>query len=105
MSRIRHDAQVRLGPGLVQVPGAARGAHDVEAALHDDGRDVPDLWYVVEELRFALEPAAVDEVVALDAREFRREFRIAEAPDVVLVQFHVRQRSFPDGPGTRRLEQ
>jgi hypothetical protein len=37
--------------------------------VHDRGRDVLDALAVVEELALVLQEAAVEEVVALDARE------------------------------------
>src|SRR5690348_8637923 len=38
MTRIRHDAQIRFRPSLVQVPSGARRTHYVIASLHDDAR-------------------------------------------------------------------
>ena len=52
-----------------QVPGVLDGRHHVVAAVHDDAGDVPDASDVGEQLVVALEEAAVDEVVALDARK------------------------------------
>src|SRR5688572_26439003 len=43
---VGNQAQVGFGPGFLEIPGAARGADHVEASLHDDGRDVPDLGHV-----------------------------------------------------------
>ena len=59
------------------------------------------LRHVLEQLVRSLEESAIDEVVALDARERGGEFRVAEVFDVVRVQLHVRERAFPDRPGAR----
>ena len=37
---VRHDAQIRFGPGAMQRPRRLHRAHHVVAALHDHGRDL-----------------------------------------------------------------
>ena len=71
MSGIRHDAQIRFGPGLVQIPAAAHGTDHVETSLHDGGGDVTNFRNVVEQPGFPVEERAIGEVVALDARKGR----------------------------------
>src|SRR5579885_3352801 len=66
---VGHADEIRFGPGAVQVPGAADRADHVVAAVDDHRRDVPYAPHVFQELRVAVEPALVDEVVALYAGE------------------------------------
>ena len=73
MPGIGHDVQLGFWPGAMQIPRAAHRADHVVASLHDHRRDMPDGAGVAQQLVFVLEEAAVDEVVALDARERRGE--------------------------------
>ena len=57
------------GQARVQLPGALHRVHHIVAALHDHAGMWRILCTLVEQLVVALEEAAVDEVVALDARE------------------------------------
>ena len=86
MPCIRHDHQFRLRPGAVQGPGTAHRADHVIAALHDDAGNVADARHVAQQLVVDLEEAAIDEVVALDAREGRGVVRLFEFRDVGGVQ-------------------
>jgi hypothetical protein len=79
---VAYDAQPCLGPGAVQGPGAAHGADDVVAALDDDCRNFADAVHVVEQLTIATQEAAVDEIVASDARQRSREAGAARLRDL-----------------------
>src|SRR3546814_8636262 len=81
MPRRRRDRQLRLRPGLVQVPGVLDRADNVVAAMDDDAGDVGDLARVAQQLVVDLEEAAIDEVVVLDPRECQREARVGMAVD------------------------
>jgi len=72
MPGITNNTEVGFWPRAVQVPGAAHGAGHVVAALHNHRGDVADTVEVPQELAFVLEEAAVEEVMALDARHRER---------------------------------
>ena len=76
--------KLRLGPGLVQVPGGHRRGHHVIAALDDDAGDGLQPVGVGQQLAVLLEEAAVDEVVAFDAGEGEGEVFLAEIADPLL---------------------
>ena len=101
MPRVGHDAQVGFGPGFVQVPGALHRADDVVAALHDRRGQVADARHVVEQLRRGAQEAAVDEVVALDAREGVGGGVVLELRQVVGVEAQEAGRALPGRPRTR----
>ena len=72
------------GQARVQVPGVLDRRHHVVAAVHDDAGDVGGCASTSrEQLVVALEEAAVDEVVALDAREGERVGVGAERRDAL----------------------
>ena len=62
------EPELRFRPGAVQVPRCHGRAGNVVAALHDDGRDRLQPSGVADELPL-LQPAGVDEIMVLDARE------------------------------------
>src|ERR1700733_2597885 len=69
------DLEARLRPRAVERPRRLHRADDVVAPLHDRRGDLADLVDAGEELA-PFQPRAVDEVVALDAREGERELRL-----------------------------
>src|SRR3546814_16253864 len=79
MPRRRRDRQLRLRPGLVQVPGVLDRADDVVAAMDDDAGDVGDLAHVAKQLVVDLEDAAVAAVMVVDQREGNRAERVGVA--------------------------
>ncbi len=83
MPGIRNHAKVRFGPCPMQIPGAGRGAHDVVAPLHDGRRNVADARDIVEQLRFAAQKAAIDEVMRFDSRNGEGELVLAPLADIV----------------------
>src|ERR1043165_9674954 len=89
------DAEVGLGPGAVQVPGAAHGADHVVAPLDDDGRDVSYLPDVLDEVVVRREEGVVHEVLTLDAREGERELRVGELLDGRVVEEQLRSTPLP----------
>src|SRR3546814_8083717 len=93
MPRRRRDRQLRLRPGLVQVPGVLDRADDVVAAMDDDAGDVGDLAHVAQQLVVDLEEAAVDEVMVLDPREGQREARVGVAVGEVRIDVQEAGRS------------
>src|SRR5712691_10082826 len=100
MTGIGNDDQLRLGPGLVQVPRREHRTDDVIAPLHDDAGDPPDPTDVVEELALLSEKPAVHEVVRLDAREGLGEAALLELLDTVRIDLDLARRRLPDRPGT-----
>src|SRR5215207_5164625 len=98
------DAEVRLGPRLVQLPGAEDGADHVVAPLDDDGRDVADAADVLDEVVVGREEGVVHEVVALDAREGERELGVGELLDGGVVEEELRSAPLPHAPRARRFE-
>ncbi len=92
---IRYDAEVGFRPRAMQCPCGLHRAHDVVAALHDDGRDVPDTIDAAQELVLALEETLVHEVVTFDARNRSREIFVAPLVYVLLVDVQVTRRSLP----------
>mmetsp|Transcript_116031 Transcript_116031/g.323179 ORF Transcript_116031/g.323179 Transcript_116031/m.323179 type:complete len:214 (+) Transcript_116031:260-901(+) len=95
---VRDDLQLGLGEDPVEIPGAAGRADDVVAALHDDGGDVSDAVHVPQQLVFGLEPAAVEEVVVLDASEGQCELVLISLSHVGLIWEELRGRALPRGP-------
>ena len=84
VARIRHHDELRLGPGLVQVPGGLRRRGDVVAALDDHAGNVLQAMGVADELPL-LEQALVDEIVVLDPGEGDGVVLVAELVAVALV--------------------
>ena len=60
-----------------------RGTDHVVAPLDDRRRNVADARHVVEQLALAAQEAAIDEIMALDARQRQRELVLAPLADVV----------------------
>src|SRR5690606_11798801 len=102
MAGVADDAQVGLGPALVQLVRRDHRADDVVTALDDDGRHVCEHAHVVEQLVLVREKAAVHEVVGLDARGRERELVLAELPRALLVGPERARRALPDRPGAGR---
>ena len=65
MPAVLDDTQVCARKALLEVPGAAGGAHDVVAPLHDGRRDALEAVGVVQEPVVPREPAVVVEEVVL----------------------------------------
>ena len=101
---VRHDAQVGFRPGAMQLPRGLHGTHDVVTSLHDDGGDVADAVDIVQELIFAAQEAAVDEIVTLDTRERLGVTVFLEPGDVIGCRAQVTRGGLPDGPGLRRRD-
>lgn len=102
MAGVRRDAQLGFGPRPVKIPRALHGTDDVVATLHYDCGDVPDAVDVVEELSVGAEESAVDEIVALDAREGIGDTILLQLRDVAGGRQQVAGCGLPDGPGLRR---
>ena len=90
-------------PGLVQRPGIARRARHVVAAMHDDAGNVLQPAGVADQLP-VLEPAAMHEIVVLDAGEGDREILLAELAAGLGVGQQRDRLAFPQAPGARRLD-
>ena len=100
----RDDPEVGLGPGLVQVPRAARRTDDVVAPLNDDSGNVADSIYVVEKLVLSLHESVVHEIVTLDARERKRFVRLVEVRDQFSIGDELERTALPRAPGLCRRE-
>src|SRR6266545_2990181 len=101
---VRHDHELRLGPGAVEVPGIADRADHVVAAVHDRARDVPNPGDVAQELVVAVQEAAVGEVVALDARQSQRARILGELRREVRVGHELEETALPSAPGPGRRQ-
>src|SRR5580700_11366803 len=95
---VRHHAKVRLRPRPMQIPRADRRTDDVVASLDDGRRDMSNARYVVDQLRFAAQEAAIDEVVAFDSRHGERELILAPLADVVDIALKKTRGCFPHRP-------
>ena len=92
----RADHQLRLRPGLVQVPRIGDRADHVVAPVHDHAGDVGDAVGIAQQLVVGIEEPLVDEVMVLDARESQRELRIAMTARVIIRYAQVTGAAFPD---------
>src|SRR5271165_3607310 len=104
VSGVGDDAQLRFGPGAVQIPGGGCGAHDIVAALNDGRWDMPDARHIVDQLALAAQEAAIHEVMALDTRHRQRELIFAPFPDVLDVAVQETGGGLPHRPGARGCE-
>src|SRR3712207_1626745 len=86
------------------LPRALDGADHVVAPLDDDGRDVPNLADVLDEVVVGREEGVVHEVVALDACDGERLVRLGEVVHQAGVRVELRGRALPDAPRARGLE-
>mmetsp|Transcript_45142 Transcript_45142/g.114275 ORF Transcript_45142/g.114275 Transcript_45142/m.114275 type:complete len:371 (-) Transcript_45142:85-1197(-) len=68
VARAGDQAQVRLGPGALEVQRGAHRAHKVHLALHQHARQVADALHVGQQGGLAAQEGAVDAVVALQQR-------------------------------------
>ncbi len=98
---VRDDGELRLGPRAMQRPRALHRADDVVASLDDHRGDVANRIDVVEELRFLLEEALVDEVVRFDARERERVVVLVVLRDELVVLEEEARARFPHAPCLR----
>src|SRR5260370_38869210 len=86
----------------MQIPGAGCGGDDIIAYLNDRRGNVADTRYIVEELAFAAQEAAIHEVVALDSRHGQSELILAPLLDVGQVAVQETGGGFPYPPGAGR---
>src|SRR5450631_4258634 len=98
MARIRNETKISLGPSPVQIPCSSRRANHVVASLHDRRRNVPDTFYVVQQLHLAAQETAVHEVMAFDASHGESELVLAPFSDAVRIAAQKAGRRFPHGP-------
>src|SRR5689334_13768142 len=66
------DVEIGIRPDLRKLPGIFERAGHVVATMHDDARKALELHRIAQQLPF-LEPAAIHEIVVLDARKGERE--------------------------------
>src|SRR5215212_4756538 len=78
-----------------------RGGRNVVTTLNDDPRNIGQSVSIRDQLTFC-EPAAMKEIVILDARESQRVIRIAEVSDKALIRLQGDSGSFPSTPGHTR---
>src|SRR3990170_1006535 len=101
MPGVRPHHELGLRPRPVKVPGGDRRRADVIASLHDDATDVFQHTGITDELA-VIEPAAVHEVVVLDAGKGEREARFGESRDDIWPAKQGDGRRLPGRPGDRR---
>ena len=99
MAGVRDDLEFRFRPGAVQRPGAGHRGHDIEPALDDPGRDVPDPVDRVEDPVLLGEEALVGEVPVLDPREGDGEIGLGELVGAGVGPLGADGVALPAGPG------
>src|SRR5690606_7720026 len=104
MPGVGHDAQLRPGPALVQLPSGFGRTHHVVTPLDDHGRNVPQRPDSIDQLGLRLEEAAVDEVVRLEARNRDSEVGIGKVLLALLVREQRAQHTLPDRPGSSKSD-
>src|SRR6476620_7366238 len=91
------DLEFRFRPALIQLIRGDCGSGNVVASLNDYRRNSGQSIDVGDQLTFS-EPAAVEEIVVLDARESQGKCRIAEVGDHAFILLQSDGCSLPDAP-------
>ncbi len=103
MPRPFHDMQLRLRPGLGQIPGVLHLAGHVIAAVDNHRRNMADQRHVTQQLVIALQEAQMREVVVFNTGERQREIILAKRS-----RFTARQQRdrlpFPHAPQLGRFK-
>src|ERR1700753_2113668 len=98
---IPHEPELRLRPGAMQIPSAGRRTDDVVSALNYRRRNIADARHIIDQLAFAAQDTAIDEIMAFDPGDGQREMILAPFLDVVDVAVQEAECGLPHGPGAR----
>jgi hypothetical protein len=83
VASVGDDAQARFRPRAGKVVGGLDRRHHVVAAMHDHAGNRAQTVRILDQLIVGVEEAAIDEIVALDARKGERVVVLREATHAV----------------------
>ena len=79
----------------MQFPCRLHRRDNIISSLHDDRRNMANLFGVANQLIFRRKESAVDKIVAFNSREGQGEFGAGEIPFALVVLHQRQSRAFP----------
>ena len=102
MPSIGYEIKLGFGPGVVQIPGGYRGAHNVVTPLNNHRGYVANAIDIFQKLVGGVEETVVNKVVTLNAGHGEGRIGSIKLLHEVLILNQKACRGFPNRPGSGR---